>query len=185
VISERVSEKLYGAIAAARTATAAQESEFSSLSGGKLHRRRSSCWLEKLGSSLEGLFPGGSPKAELRRANNGGEFLFDLIVHDSQNEWPFTGRRLWAVECEFAKRNKNVLRDFSKLLWADAENRLFICVDSKYLTIVRDMKSRIKVTHGHLFVCYMPHPVDWNSSKDGPFSLYKFQDYEWVGVKSQ
>jgi hypothetical protein len=79
---------------------------------GELHSELSKHWLEQLGVSLRALARQTHPHAQLSRRGQASEFLFDLVIHDSKSGFEHAGKRLWAVESEFAERNRNVLRDW-------------------------------------------------------------------------
>jgi len=176
---------VFKAIAAAWFATTEKLSDFNghSLKNGKLHSELSKRWLGQLGASLHTLAKQTHPHAQLSWRGQPSEFLFDLVIHDSKSGFEYAGKRLWAVESEFAERNRNVLRDFAKLLWADVKNRLFICSKAAGLTVINDIPFQIEISRGALFVCRLPHPRDWISGTDRSFELTVFDGHKWGDVK--
>lgn len=177
---------VFKAIGAAWLSTMEQLSEFTnhSLKNGELHSKLSKRWLTNLGASLEALAQRTRRDAQLSYRGRPREFLFDIVIHESRKGQEYAGKRLWAVESEFAELNKNVLHDFAKLLWADVENRLFICSKAEGITVIDEIQSQIKISDGTLFICRLPHPRDWLLGTDRSFNLREFRNQVWIDIKS-
>jgi hypothetical protein len=176
---------VFKAIDAAWFATTEKLNDFDghSLKNGQLYSELSKHWLRQLGVSLHALARQTHPHAQLARRGQPSEFLFDLVIHDSKSGFQYAGKRLWAVESEFAELNSNVLRDLAKLLWADVENRLFVCSKAAGLKVIEDILSQIEISRGALFVCRLPHPRSWLAGTDRSFALTVFESHKWVDVK--
>ncbi len=178
-------DSVFKAIDAAWFATTVKLDDFNSrgLKNGELHSELSRHWMRQLGASLHALARQTNPDAQLSRRGQPSEFLFDLVIHDSKTGFEYAGRRLWAVESEFAELNSNVLRDFAKLLWADVENRLFVCSKAAGLTVIEDVLSQIEISRGTLLLCRLPHPRSWLAGTDRSFKLSVLEDHKWVDVE--
>lgn len=159
--------------ACARLSSALANSK-ENLSGGALHRYRSRLWLKELAEVLEG---NGTTTSREKTKN---EFLFDIVVVENPLEAKsFFGKRIWAVESEFARRTKEVSRDLAKLTWAAADNRLLIISKSDPLkTHLRSLSESISIQAGTLFVAHMPHPEHWTEKKIGG-ELWQFVKGRW------
>jgi hypothetical protein len=135
-------------------------------SGKASNRRLSDLWLRNVGEGLEKL---AGQDARLYSRKHSGEFLFDLTIADATG---LLGKRLWAVESEFAKRSANVERDFAKLLWADVENRLFVYSESPRLKVF-ELAKNMNVTAGRFYICSLPHPSRWTFGRAEAISLHR------------
>jgi hypothetical protein len=178
-------DRVFKAISAAWLATTEKlsDSDGHSSRNGELHSKLSERWLAKLGLSLHALAQQTHPHAQLSKRGQPSEFLFDLVIHDSESGFEYAGKRLWAVESEFAELNSNVLRDLAKLLWADVENRLFVCSKAAGLNVIENILPRIEISRGALFLCRLPHPRSWLSGADRSFALTMFDGHKWRNIK--
>jgi hypothetical protein len=140
--------------------------------GGARNRCLSSKWIKNLGDGLIAFETNRCDVPKVYSREHDKEFLFDLAIEDGSKCF---GRRLWAVESEFAMRNAHVSRDFAKLLWADVDNRLFIHSTSRRLEIEACAREA-RVSRGDFYVCNLPHPEGWPLRHNEAISLFAIKD---------
>jgi len=161
------------------------------------HRLRSQKWVETLAGEFKSLTQANcirtfSKYNDANRTDFGlNELLFDILVCETgtvkssahQKELLYIKRAMWVVESEMAKDCRQAVIDFSKLVLADSENKLFIgpqVHDSA--SFIKVLKEPARYCKGKLFLALIPHPEDWD--KTDHVGVWRFKDFDWKKLES-
>ncbi len=163
---------------------------------GKLHRRRSLEFVERLSDCLLACYPSSASVASLskhhsdyRREFGMNELLFDVAVVEygevaaakSTKRLSYAERGLWLVESEMAKNSREALFDFNKLVLGAADNLLFVgphvANSSAYLGVLGPAAQHCR---GNVYVALIPHPKEWYSEYPESAVVWQWRGREWA-----
>ena len=170
--------------------TALEESEcIEGKPKGVVHRKRSKRWVCCLARAFQNWYSDRDDCRVFWRDNCGNEkhfrmneFLFDVTVATvgttkSQQHKPedlhYISRCEWAIESELNQRDsREVIIDMSKLVVADADNKLFVasqrngCKDDE--KVLKQCKPIAESCRGRVYFCFIAHPKHWCEKCDPP-----------------
>ncbi len=165
---------------------------------GTVHRKWSEKWVDCLAGRFQSQYPGDAGYRVFWKRNESNktqfyrnEFLFDVMVgrvatRPSLSPRPETNLHYiaeceWAVESELNNRNtRQMVVDMSKLVMADAKNKLFVAAyrknaQDKILEILGEIGD---CCSNNTFVCFVAHPESWIEKPRDP-CLYERRDGKW------
>ena len=164
---------------------------------GAIHRRRSEEWVDCLAREFKHEYRNCENNHRVFWKRNGcnrdsfylNEFLFDVMVGQTGTVQSFQHRSQsleyidhceWAIESELDDSNsRQIVVDMSKLVVAAANNKLFIASRSDKEEKIKEMAKNIaRNSAGNFYLCFIPHPKDWNSS-ERPRLLELEMNYGW------
>ena len=156
------------------------------------NKEKSVAWVNELAKRIQHRYPAVDHRVFWRQNEENrscfllSEFLFDVTVAQikcvdslqkgkNRRKVPVIVRCKWIVESEFNTGNlKEILKDASKLVVADAENKLLViarrdeCTKRKLQDRLASLASECS---GNLFLAFVEHPNKWNNCSERPLLL--------------
>ena len=176
---------------------------FSATDKGKLHRDRGSTWVKCLGQGFAGYYSNKGQRVFWKgnkcnkREFGLQELLYDISVCQmekveslgkNKKRLQYVARALWQVESELNDSDsREITKDFSKLVMGDSDNKLFISSyqnsnENNNQDRAKEMCSKMaRHCTRSLYLCFIPHPRDWNKSSESPL-LYKWEKDHWCEI---
>jgi hypothetical protein len=162
---------------------------------GEVHWNRSQCFVEKVGQLLKAVLPADGYAVfhgrclDNRTEFDRNEFLCDIAVYRTARlpdemflgNTPFICAMEWCIESEFEESDqREMLKDFSKLLVVDAHDKLYIAPMNEKREWFRTMLHHVAKSNrrGNIWLAQMPHPRDWRTSDDS-VALFGHGDIDW------
>ena len=157
-------------------------------SNGVIHRNRSANWVCCLGREFQHLYSKTSKYRVFWKGNDGNrkefkmnEFLFDVMVgrikqtksqQHSPSSLDYIAKCEWAIESELNRSDsREVIIDMSKLVVADAKNKLFVASHRSNGGEEKLLKQCMPVAEacrGTVYFCFISHPEDWDETPKPP-----------------
>lgn len=157
-------------------------------SNGVVHRKRSTKWVCCLAREFQHLYSKGSEYRVFWKDNEGNrdqfrmnEFLFDVMVgkikrttsqQRNLSELQYIGKCEWAIESELNRSDsREVIIDMSKLVVADAKNKLFVTShrsNDGEEKLLKQCRPVAEACRGKVYFCFIAHPEDWDEAPKPP-----------------
>ena len=182
---------------------AAKNQFTSGQSSGDRNNTRSATWVIELAKRFQDKYPTVDHRVFWRQNEENKrcfllqEFLFDVTVAqikyvqtlqnlEKPRKVPVIVRCKWIVESEFNTGNlKEILKDASKLVVADAENKLLV-ISHRDKSTEAKLQNRLSCLanecSGDLFLAFVAHPGKWNDSSAPKPLLMKWGEGRFTRV---
>lgn len=169
---------------------------------GVVHANRSKHWIESLAAELLCYEQSHANGRDIRSFSRGtdnsdidlNECLHDIciarvgsvVAQDGKTNLPAIQRTQWQVESEFNSNSKETVKDFSKLLLGNADNKLFIGpyqgesgqatkAQGTYLNMLKNVLCDAEITQAeNWYLGIVPHPARWRKSEIKRLCVWSF-----------